>query len=134
MVRYVYQKTTNTFEKLPKYIYQTNNGSFEIRKRIGGVLLYWGVFSTLEEAKLYRAYYVGKKWMISPIPKCKETQYIRRQGDAFIIVKTINGHQDYFGTFSNLEDAKVERDICVACNWDFDKIVEFDERILVEVE
>ena len=40
------------FTEIPSYIYQNKNGCFEIRKRIGGVLLYWGSFPTLEEAKL----------------------------------------------------------------------------------
>jgi hypothetical protein len=106
------------------------NGSFEIRKRIGGILLYWGSFPTLEEAELYRAYYIGKKWMVNPHFRNRETRYIREQDGLFIINKRgEKGKIEYFGTFHDLEDAKVERDICIACNWDLDNIVEFGDVI-----
>ena len=131
MVKYIYQESTRTFVKLPSYIYQRNNGMFEIRKRIGGTLLYWGSFSTLEEAKLYRAYYIGKKWLVNP--SFRKDKYIFPQGTGFVIVKVTNGQRDYFGFFHDIQSARVERDICVACEWDFDRIVEFDERELVEV-
>ena len=71
MTKYIYHNRTRTFEKLPKYIYQRKNGWFEIRKRIGGVLLYWGSFPTLEEAQLHKAYYLGKKWQVNPTLKAK---------------------------------------------------------------
>ena len=129
MVKYIYYD--GIFTKLPSYIYLNKNGSFEIRKRIGGVLLYWGSFTTLEEAKLYRAYYIGKNWIVNPHFRNRETRYIREQEGVFIVNKRTNGKLDYFGTFQNLEDAKNERDICIACNWDLDQIVEFGD--VVEV-
>lgn len=114
-----------------KYIYKNKKGRFEIRKRIGGVLLYWGTFATIEEAKLYRAYYIGKNWIVNPHFRKKETKHIRQRGDDFVIVKDINGQRNYYGTFHNLDDAKKERDICIACNWNMDHIVEFGD--VVEV-
>ena len=129
MVKYIYYD--GVFTKLPSYIYLNKNGSFEIRKRIGGVLLYWGSFTTLEEAKLYRAYYIGKNWIVNPHFRNHETRYIREQEGAFIVNKRTNGKLEYFGTFHDLEDAKNERDICIACNWDLDQIVEFGD--VVEV-
>ena len=130
MVRYIYQKNTRTFVRMPEYIYQRRNGWFEIRKRIGGTLIYWGSFPTLEEAKLYRAFYIGKQWLVNP--SFKNKRYIRPQNDKFLIVKTITGKKNYFGTFNDLSTAMDERDICVSCDWDFDQIVEFDERELIE--
>ena len=115
---------------MPEYIYQRRNGWFEIRKRIGGTLIYWGSFPTLEEAKLYRAFYIGKQWLVNP--SFKNKRYIRPQNDKFLIVKTITGKKNYFGTFNDLSTAMDERDICVSCDWDFDQIVEFDERELIE--
>ena len=131
MVKIIYQKDTNTFEKIPSYIYQRSNGRFEIRKRIGGILMYWGSFTTLEEARLYRAYYIGKNWVVNPHFINHEKRYICEQGGRFIIQKRINGKIEYFGTFKNLEDAQDERDICIACNWDLEAIVEFGDSIEV---
>ena len=34
-------------------------------------------------------------------------------------------------SFYDFNDAKEERDICVACGWDLDKIVEFGDSIEV---
>ena len=36
--------------KLPKYIYKTYDGRYEIRKRINKKLTYWGRFQTLKKA------------------------------------------------------------------------------------
>ena len=123
MVKYIYYD--GVFTELPSYIYKNKkNGRFEIRKRVGGVLLYWGSFPTLEEAKMYRAYYMGKKWNVNP--SFRANQYIRRQGDKYLIIKPIQGKQEYFGSFDTLAEAQRERDICNACNWDYDLIVEME--------
>jgi len=115
-----------------KYIYKNKKtGRWEIRKRIGGVLLYWGSFKTLEEAKLYRAYYIGKNWMVNPHFKARSNMYIYEQNGQHIIRKVINGKMVSFGVFNNLDDARDERDICIACRWDLDKIVEFGDMIEV---
>lgn len=125
MSKYIYQNRTRTFEKLPEYIYQRRNGWFEIRKRVGGVLIYWGSFPTLEEAKLHKAYYLGKHWEVNPT--FKATRHIIQKDNKFTVVKNINGHTVSFGTFDNIEDARHERDICLACNWDYDLIVEWED-------
>jgi len=128
MVKYVYYD--GKFTTLPKYIYQRRNGWFEIRKRIGGIVLYWGSFPFLEQAKMYLAYYIGKNWEVNP--HFMDMRYIREQDGKYIVLKR-NGdsNPEYFGTFDNLDDAKRERDICVACNWDLDVIVEFGDVIEV---
>ena len=91
-----------------------------------------GSFSTLAEAKLYRAFYIGKNWLVNP--NFHTNKYIHRDGEKFHIIKRLeDGKKICYGTFNNLNDARVERDICVACNWDFDQIVEFDEKELAEV-
>ena len=127
MVKYIYQQRTRTFEKLPEYIYQRKNGWFEIRKRISGVLVYWGSYPTLEEAKLYKAYYIGKHWQVNP--SFKADRHIIQRGNHFIVMKKIGNHVVSFGTFNNLQDARHERDICVACNWDYDLIVEYGDSL-----
>lgn len=125
MSKYIYQNRTKTFEKLPKYIYQRRNGWFEIRKRIGGVLIYWGSFPTLEEAKLHKAYYLGKNWEVNPSFKAK--RYIVKRKNNYSVLKKIDGKTVSYGTFNTIEDAMYERDICVVCEWDFDRIVEWED-------
>lgn len=125
MTKYVYRSNTRTFEKLPKYIYQRRNGWFEIRKRIGGVLLYWGSFPTLEEALLYRAYYIGKDWKVNP--RFKANKHIVHRNNHYMIVKEQNGKRECYGTFRDITTARQERDVCVACNWDYNEIVEFED-------
>jgi len=121
-MKYIYYK--GIFAEVPSYIYPNKKGRFEIRKRIGEVVLYWGTYATLEEAKLWRAYYIGKNWDVNPSFKANE--YIRKQRDKFLIIKNLNGKQEYFGSFDDLETARRERDICRDCNWDYDLIVEME--------
>lgn len=125
MSKYIYQNRTRTFEKLPEYIYQRRNGWFEIRKRVGGVLIYWGSFPTLEEAKLHKAYYLGKNWEVNPSFKAK--RYIVKRNNNYSVLKKIDGKTVSYGTFNTIEDAMYERDICVVCEWDFDRIVEWED-------
>lgn len=125
MSKYIYQNRTRTFEKLPEYIYQRRNGWFEIRKRVGGVLIYWGSFPTLEEAKLHKAYYLGKNWEVNPLFKAK--RYIVKRNNNYSILKKIDGKTVSYGTFNTIEDAMYERDICVVCDWDYDLICEWED-------
>lgn len=126
MTKYVYRNRTKTFEKLPKYIYQRKNGWFEIRKRVGGTLLYWGSFPTLEEAELHRAYYIGKKWRVNP--SFKAIKHIVRKNDhQYMIIKQNNGVRDYYGVFNDLDSARHERDVCLACDWDYNLICEWED-------
>lgn len=126
MTKYIYRPGTRTFEKLPKYIYQRRNGWYEIRKRIGGILVYWGSFPTLEEAMLHKAYYLGKKWQVNPAFKARR-YIIKKRNNKYTVLKKINGKTISFGTFNNLEDAKHERNVCALCDWDYDRIVEWED-------
>ena len=110
-----------------KYIYKNKNGKYEIRKRIGGILLYWGTFDTIEEAKLYRAYYMGKNWMVNPHFRTREDKYIVEHDGLFLVRKILNKKVTYFGTFRDLKTARKERDICIKCDWDLEAIVEFGD-------
>lgn len=125
MTKYIYHHRKKTFEEIPSYIYQRNNGWFEIRKRIGDKLIYWGSYSTLEEAQLHKAYYIGKNWKVNP--SFKANQHIIQKDNHYIVMKTINNKKVSFGTFKTLEEARHERDICIACNWDYDLICEWED-------
>lgn len=120
MTKYIY--SNGRFHSIPSNIYQTSKGKFEIRKKVGGVLTYWGTYHTLEEARLYRAYYIGKKWMVNP--HFMNRKYIYENNGRYTVSKMIEGHTISYGTFNTLKEAISERDICIKCNWDFDLIVE----------
>ena len=126
MTKYIYRSRTGTFEKLPKYIYQRRNGWFEIRKRIGGVLLYWGSFPTLEECELHRAYYIGKKWQVNPSFRA-DRNIVKRDNHYMIMKQNKDGVVDCYGTFKDILSARHERDVCIACDWDYDRIVEWED-------
>jgi len=121
--KYAYNRLTKSFEKLPKYIYQRSNGWYEIRKRIGGTLLYWGSYPTIEEAKLHLAYYEGMEWKTSPAHRAN--RHISQRGNSYTVVKSINNERISYGTFKTLEEARKERDICVKCQWNYDLICEW---------
>lgn len=125
MTKYIYHNRKRTFEKLPQYIYLRKNGMFEIRKRVGGVLVYWGSFKTLEEAELFKAYFIGKNW--ETIPKYKANKHIIQRNGKHMILKKIGDKMVSFGTFDELNDARHERDVCVLCGWDYDLIVEYED-------
>lgn len=125
MTKYTYHPTKKEFQRIPEYIYERQNGWFEIRKRVGGMLLYWGSYPTLAEAKLHKAYYIGKNWQVNPTFKANR-HIIKRNGHYTILKKTDEGVVS-FGTFKTLEEARHERDICEACQWDYDLIVEYED-------
>lgn len=125
MTKYIYHHKKRTFIEIPSYIYQRRNGWFEIRKRIGDTLVYYGSFPTLEEATLHRAYYIGKNWQVNPT--FKANKHITQKGDNYIIMKTIGDKKVSFGTFKTLEDARHERDICKKYSWDYDLICEYGD-------
>lgn len=106
---------------MPKYIYQRKNGWFEIRKRVGGTLLYWGSFPTLEEAVRHRDYYARKKWKVTPSFKANR-HIVRKNDHTFMIMKQTGKVRDCYGTFDDIHTARRERDICLECDWDFDAI------------
>jgi len=125
MTKYLYHKRKKMFTKTPQYIYQRRNGWFEIRKRVGGTIVYWGSFPTIEEAELHKAYYIGKNWKVKP--RFKANKHIIQRGDKYVLIKSIDGERTIYGTFDNIEDARHERDVCMKCNWDFDLIVEYED-------
>ena len=64
-------------------------------------------------------------WNVNP--SFRGRQYIIKAKGGYFVAKIINGKREYFGFFKNFKEAEHERDICLACNWDINRIVEFDE-------
>ena len=67
MSRYIYNTTTQKFEKLPQYIYQTSDNRLEIRKKINGKLEYWGRYTNLKTAIYELQLYIDCNWDINLI-------------------------------------------------------------------
>ena len=44
-------------------------------------------------------------------------KYIQKQGNRYVIIKTINRKKTYFGGFKRIEDARRKRDELIENNW-----------------
>ena len=44
-----------------------------------------------------------------------------------MIIKQNNGVRDYYGVFNDLKSARHERDVCLACDWDYNLICEWED-------
>ena len=110
-----------------RYICSRPDG-YVVRKTINKKLIYFGKFKTLEEAIQHRSLLEKNGWK-----KIKETH--RRMGnDRYIykrvtkygvrweICKRINGKQEYFGRFDDLEEARRERDMFEKNEWDYENV------------
>ena len=109
------------------YIHKWKKG-FMIGKQVNGKYYYFGNYQTLEKAKKVRDYFVEHDWDISERFKFMDippTRYLRKtRAGNYKIVKWLNGKMEYFGTFHNLEDAMLERDLLVESDWDLDVLCE----------
>lgn len=110
-----------------KYIYKWEKG-YMVNKQIDGKFYYFGNYHSLEKAKKARDYFVDHDWRIDErfkFMKIPPTRYLRKtKAGNYKIVKWLNKKMVYFGTFHNLEDAMLERDLLIECNWDWDILCE----------
>lgn len=110
-----------------KYI-SNFKGKFMITKWVNGKKYYFGRFDTLEEARSVRDYFIEHGWDITErfkFRKVKPFQHIMISEEGnYRVVKRINGKLTHFGTFHNLKDAQLERDLLMKFDWDLDKICE----------
>lgn len=112
-----------------KFIYKNQSGNYTIYHKVLDVTKHFGTFRDLEEAMEFRDYCVSHDWNVKPhrtnnykdLPK-----YISKCYDNYHIQKIVDGEIELFGTFDNIEEAIVERDKCIRCNWNWDLIVEME--------
>lgn len=113
------------------YIHKWKKG-YMIGKQVNGKYYYFGNFKSLEKAKKVRDYFLEHNWPIDErfrfmeIPK---TRYIRKtRAGNYKIVKwlEVEGVKKmvYFGTYSTLDKAMIERDLLVQYDWDLERVCE----------
>ena len=125
--RLEFSKRKNKKKKEPKNIYKCYGGRYEICKEINHRKYSFGSYDTLEEAITARDYFVKTGWKINERKIFSKASHIRKKEGKFYIVKVIDGKQEYFGVFNNLEDAKEEVKLLRKSDWDYDALESFDE-------
>lgn len=112
------------------YIHKWKKG-YMIGKQVNGKYYYFGNYQSLETAKKVRDYFVENDWNPEERFKFmgKPTRYIRKtRSNTFKIVKwlDVDGIKKmvYFGTYSSLDKAMMERDLLVEYDWDLERVCE----------
>ena len=116
-------KTDNISEK---YIIFTNN-YYRVRKILNGKHKNFGSFKDIEKACNLRDLLIDNDWDESKIPKQyfsdhsnsegKYGKYITFKNNYYRISKTINGKQKFFGSFKDINNAIVLRDLLIENGW-----------------
>ena len=93
---------------------------------MNGKSCYFGVYDSLEEARLVKEGIEGAGWLrcerfrprySRPLPK-----YVYFNHGRFHVLKFVDGRLESFGSFSVLEDAVSERDFLVSVGWSYDNL------------
>ena len=81
--------------------------------------------TSLISALMVRDLFVANNWNKDCVPK-KETitgeKYIYPDAIGYCIRKIIDGKNTHFGWFRTLEEAIIERDLLIECDWDFERL------------
>ena len=104
-----------------------NLGQYRLTKSIKGKTNYYGQFNNIEEAIIMRDIeeLCDWKYKLHVNNYNPKHPFIQKIGQSYHIYY----RNEYFGCYDKLEDAEAERDICIKCNWDWNKIVEYDWRV-----
>ena len=109
---------------MPKEEYIFKEGDkFIIKREIGGKLINFGSFNTLDEAISYREELDDDGW---PIPKNQQDipikeeygKYISKKDGKFIVSRVIRGKEKIFGKFDTLDEAKQFKVKLIDNAWD----------------
>ena len=113
-----------------KHIHKSSRG-FDVVNRIGGELINFGSFETLDEAISYRDELEENNWEVKPIfeeaieEKYDEFIYLKEDG-RYYLKNEINGEIRLFGIFDNPLDAIAARLDCMRNNWELTYVLEED--------
>lgn len=100
-----------------KYIYPSWD-KYVIRKSIQGKMKYYGIFTTLDEARGYRDFLEEHCWNPKYIKKNNNpNKNIKKHRKKYSLIKKINGKDVYFGTFETVQEAREYRDFLEEHDW-----------------
>ena len=113
------------------FITRLPSGKYSVIKQGKGTKESYGTFDTLSEAEYQVRLCKRFNWdkRLKPFD-CMKHIWLRKDAKTttYRIVREEDGKLVFYGTFHNLDDAKFERDILLACNWDIELACEYDER------
>ena len=102
------------------YYIRKERGRFIVSKVIDGELKYFGTYDTREDALEARDKLWENNWQIEEkYGEEKIDGYIYLIGDEYIVKNEINGLEEIFGTFNDMDEAIKFRNLCVRNNWKF---------------
>lgn len=118
-------------DKNMRYIYKVNQ-KWMIQNRLNEKHIYFGVYSTLEEAQKRRDFLEEHDWdtkyreitnhTTSEQYHLPRNVYYRKCDGKYEVKKVIDGEIVYAGTYHSLEEAVHERDFYQSINWNMDLI------------
>lgn len=105
--------------------YHKKDDRYSVSKSINGKLQHLGGFKTLIGALMIKDWCEANQWKPYPNNRNKSSgeKYIhyRENLDVYEIIKSINGHNEYFGRYHTLTEAKKWRDYFIEQDWDINQ-------------
>lgn len=94
------------------------DGKFFVFKFINGEKVIFGEYDTIDEAKQVRNNLIDNAWeSTEPYTRSKYGKYILKKKNKFIVKRTYNGGNHFFGYFKTLDEAIECREELVSTNW-----------------
>ena len=107
---------------------KTAGTRYNIYKYDGKKQVYYGSYDTIEEARKIRDKLEKNEWKKIPTRKNeknknKTPRYIQKDKyNKYVLIKSIDGDFQYFGTFKTRSAAVEERDFLITHNWNYDDV------------
>lgn len=105
-----------------EYIFK-EDGKFIIKRDIGGKLINFGVFDTLDEAIIYRDELDDDGWPIpieNPDPSIIEENIEKVNEDEYIVFRFIKNKKEVYGPYSSIEKARKAKYNLKLTGWESD--------------
>lgn len=111
-----------------RHIHRTSKGHYVIDRKIKGKTRYYGHFLSLEEAIEYRDFLETKGWSTNHrfVRNPNAGIYLNKCGKYEVFHYT-GEHNEYFGCYSSLKEARRIKELCKKYDGDWDMIVEDTE-------
>lgn len=114
-----------SIKKIEKHIYQ-EEGRFLVYNIIDNKEIIFGSFDNFKKAKSFKRKLLEYSWNVNFASKLSEYgKYVLKEGNKFVIRKSVDGVPKRYGVFKNLDEALVVRDSLIENNWNMS-----DDRIL----
>ncbi|MDO5851437.1 MAG: hypothetical protein Q4Q23_03025 [Methanobacteriaceae archaeon] len=124
---------------LPKYPYkQENNIEHEyslnkhhrVRKKINGVSIHIGSYSSYDQAKIVREYLDDHNWDMKIVKHIRnissailyKDRYINKKGNKYYVSRIFKGKYLRYGSYDTIQKARYIRDMLISNNWNIEKI------------